>query len=526
MADPKDNINIEKEGDLKNSLSGPSQAANIQDATATGAQIETDGNELKIHLNNIPSSQIAGGDSDKAEAAAGAEAIAKLSTLTDMAAQEAADDELPPDTATDEIPAEEPAETSPETEVEETPGKTSAKTPGKTPAPSTPAGGEQAPQTPPQTTPASGAKKTPAKTGKPGEQPTPEESAETSPDESQTPLPGQLPPKTTGSEKAPSLPPKQTSQSGTPPVKPSADQTPKSPPKVTKKDLKDIGPQGRKSGPSSVESIAPSLVPRNTKPKEVPPTNQKGIGTDLNSQKQNRNIKDDKANQLPDTNQKQIQPTIGSDALDKMRKEAAERENRDEEAYQKMNFLQKRNRVKQQKKILKDMQKKNDELIGMIEHPILFRFFPIVTEKIILHQTEVGETIKKLSKKKTIYRKDALMDKLFWETMLFSINVLEPTIKSGYVRDSIRRFRNWWFSWAFEFYWWTIILAVFDMIVIYPIFLLMTTFFDGIGVRLLKKVKKRSGELHDMYTKLNQLAKPKGGDNRRRIGYQKKSWED
>ena len=68
-------------------------------------------------------------------------------------------------------------------------------------------------------------------------------------------------------------------------------------------------------------------------------------------------------------------------------------------------------------------------------------------------------------------------------------------------------------------------MAVFDLIVIYPIFLLLTSIFDGVGVMMLKKVKKRSSELRDMYTKLNKIAKPKGGDDRRKFGYQKKSWE-
>lgn len=211
---------------------------------------------------------------------------------------------------------------------------------------------------------------------------------------------------------------------------------------------------------------------------------------------------------------------------EKMMKAMNDKENQEERAYQKLNALGRFNRTRQQKKILKQLKKKNDKLIGIVERMILTNYFPIVTQKIVDHQAEVGGLLKLLSKKKIIYRKDSVFTKLwYWEIPMFEYYVIDPVIKNGYFRDSIRRFRNYWLSWAVEFWWWTVILAITDLLFIFPIFLLMTSIFDGPGVRWLKKVKKRNQEMKELCSSLYKIAKPKGGDGEGKLIHHTGSWD-
>lgn len=300
------------------------------------------------------------------------------------------------------------------------------------------------------------------------------------------------------------------------------------PPTVSKEALRDIGPHGNLENPMSQAS-------QHTDPNKKIPTNQQNqVGNDLNSQK-SMQPDGDHAKTNNQTANKPLQTTNTSglstntedkNALSDFIKKFEEEQQKEEEAYQKMNALQKSNRTKQQKKLLKELNKKNDKLIGLIERMILTRYFPTVIYKILRYQEEIGKLIKQLSKKKTIHRNDGPMNKLGSEIFFFEALVIYPILKTGAIKDAVKRFRNYWLSWSIELWWWTVIMAVFDLLIIFPfVFLLFGSVFDGPGIRLLKKIRKRNRELTEILTKIKKLAKPKGGDNENYIWHQK-SYED
>lgn len=292
------------------------------------------------------------------------------------------------------------------------------------------------------------------------------------------------------------------------------------PPIISKDDLGNIGPHG-----------GDPMIMRDNWDHRPKNSDQKQVGNNLDSEK----LIQTNSNQPTNTNKTTpLETAPRQNKLDgqewaELRERihlAEDQEQREEEAYQKMNDLQKLNRTRQQKKLLKELKDKNDKLIGLVEKMLLKRYFPIVSYKIIQHQSEVGKLIKQLSKKKIIHRNDEPMNRLSSEIFYFDALVLHPILKTGAFKDAVKRFRNYWLSWAIEFWWWTVIMAIFDLLIIFPfVFLLFGSVFDGPGIRLLKKIRKRSNEEKDLVSEIKKLAKPKGGDDENYI-YHKKSYED
>ena len=191
-------------------------------------------------------------------------------------------------------------------------------------------------------------------------------------------------------------------------------------------------------------------------------------------------------------------------------KRRTEQDQKDQEMYQKMTALQKFNRAKRLKNLLKELNKKSDNLINFIERMILRSYFPLIVPKILEYKNEIGKITKKLSKKKTIHRNDSLMKKLESDIHYFNSLVIAPILVVGAFRDTLKRFKNYWLSWSFELWWWTIIMAILDIIIIFPFFFLIGKVFDGPGIRVLKRIRDKNDELENLIDKIRKLAIPKG----------------
>ncbi len=550
MADKDDKVKIEKEGDLKNSgsdigslLGSSSETVDLELADVNSADAKKKDNKtLEINL------KTAATDADDG----GARLAAAL--VTDSEEDDSPPPAQPPPDEEAALQTEQPTE---QPEENQAPEKDNPPLdPSQQKKPDDESGQKQPQPTnqPVQTQPSVQPQTEAPQTALPDQyeqfqQPGPQapEQPPVHPNEHQPSVPQQAPtaknPPTTG----------QTPQSQPPHASPTSATThdPKNPPKldpekptgekqptanlqpstVSKEALRDIGPHG------NLENSM-SQAGQHTDPNKKIPTNQQNqVGNDLNSQKLMQ-PDGDHAKTNNQTANKPLQTTNTSglstntedknalNALSDLVKKFKEEQQKEEEAYQKMNALQKLNRTKQQKKLLKELNKKNDKLIGLIDRMLLTKYFPIVLYKILRYQEEIGKLIKQLSKKKTIHRNDGPMNKLDSEIFFFEALVIYPILKTGATKDAVKRFRKYWLSWSTGIWWGTFIMAAFDLLIIFPfIFLLFGSVFDGPGIRLLKKIRKRNRELTEILTKIGKLAKPKGGDNENYIWHQK-SYED
>lgn len=285
---------------------------------------------------------------------------------------------------------------------------------------------------------------------------------------------------------------------------------PKTPPVVSDENLKDIGPRGKQKKGKPGEGITGATPPI---------VNPGQVSSGFNSQKLAQ--PNEAATQSNQGMNKHIQNQPLSEQWtqedeakhQEEEKQRKEKETKEDEAYEKMNFLQKRNLKKQQKKLLKEISKKAGKLLNMWEKPVLTYYFPEMVWKTVKYQEEIDLQTKLLSRKKTIHRKDGPIIKMDWESELFSYLVIEPELKVGAFKEAWLRFDKYWLSWAMELWWWTIIMAIFDIVFVFPIvFLIMGSVINGPGLVLLKKIKKRNSEMRELILKLKRISKPKGGD--------------
>lgn len=489
MADNNDKLELETGGDLdknKNSdLGSSSQSADLEIENLNSANASTkkkDKNKLEINLETtLPTDDIAG-------AAAAAVVLGNQ--------EEEAENDLSKDEIFSEIPTLEneiPTLNPPPTEQPK-PKENNQPTDQKVP----PSENEQ----PKKSSPPNGGLKQPQKSLQPNSdlnQPQPPQEETDSPQLE----PNQAPPTIDQQPQAVAAPMDASPEKKAPPkINPAQtkiqDQpTNLRPPTVGKEDLANIGPHGQPGGAnySRDQKKTPPLASQSPGANETlnsPKLTQPGKAETSKNQIQ-------QATSLSANQQTGVAKDLASQKQQGL--SWAETKKIQEDNYNQLDEQKKQNEAKQKKKLLKKLSKQNEKLIGPIEKMLLRSYFPFVTQKIIDAQDEINKLIKKEQRAKTRSGHNKISGKI---SNLIRL-VIEPTLKISSFRDAIRRFRNFWLSWSVELWWWTVIMAIFDLIIVFPIFLFINFVFAGRSTRMLEKIKKRSYDIMELGNKLNDI---------------------
>lgn len=282
--------------------------------------------------------------------------------------------------------------------------------------------------------------------------------------------------------------------------------TDRTPPSVAKEDLANIGPHGglseKKLPPHGQSGPANYLVDPNKKftgSNKAPNANETLNSPQL-TQPNNTKLPANE-NQRPSKVPVNQQSGVAENLEQQKALSWSETEKIQQENYDKLDERKKQNEAKQKKKLLKKLSKQNEKLIGPLEKMLLRSYFPFVTQKIIDTQDEIKKLIEKEQRAKTRSGHNKIARKI---SNLLRL-VIEPTLKISSFRDAIRRFRNFWLSWSVELWWWTVIMAIFDLIIVFPIFLFINYIFAGRSTRMLEKIKKRSYDIMELGNKLNDI---------------------
>ncbi len=162
----------------------------------------------------------------------------------------------------------------------------------------------------------------------------------------------------------------------------------------------------------------------------------------------------------------------------------------------------KRKEAKKRKDLLKQIDKDTEHLISGIEQMQLALWFPTVLAMILLAKIEIRESVKKTQK-----AKGSRIPELMLASKAYALAAnLEAAASASFLVDTWAIFSKFWLSWSVDLYWWTVIMVIFDLIVIFPFFMIIFYVFKGRRIRIMMKVETRAKKIADMAHEINLIS--------------------